>query len=167
MSFKFSLVILLNEFDESMIKNCFNSLLNQSLNDIEIICITTSPSDYLDNLANNDARFTILTSEYKNLKNVGLNYSSGEYVSFIDCNDWVDFDFCEKAYSKAKKDNADVLIYKVLEYENEKLYKNYFYEFFSFENDLFETTFTFDEIIDSLFTIPQGINNKIYRKYKF
>ena len=164
MSFKFSLVILLNEFDESMIKNCFNSLLNQSLNDIEIICITTSPSDYLDNLANNDARFTILTSEYKNLKNVGLNYSSGEYVSFIDCNDWVDFDFCEKAYSKAKKDNADVLIYKVLEYENEKLYKNYFYEFFSFENDLFETTFTFDEIIDSLFTIPQGINNKIYRR---
>ena len=164
MSFKFSLIILLNEFDEAMIKNCFNSLLNQSFKDIEIICVTTSPSDYLDNLANNDNRFVILNSENNNLKNIGLNYSSGEYVSFIDCTDWIDFDFCEKAYSKAKKDNVDVLIYKVLEYENENLYKNYFYEFFSFDNGLFETTFTFDEIIDSLFTIPQGINNKIYRR---
>ena len=125
MSFKFSLIILLNEFDEAMIKNCFNSLLNQSFKDIEIICVTTSPSDYLDNLANNDNRFVILNSENNNLKNIGLNYSSGEYVSFIDCTDWIDFDFCEKAYSKAKKDNADVLIYKVLKIYTKIIFMNF------------------------------------------
>ena len=163
MNFKFSLIVLLDEFDEFGVKNCFNSVLHQSLRDIEIIFVSPSPLDYLKDLAENDDRIVILSSEDKNLKNIGLNYSSGEYVSFINCDDWIDFDYCEKAYSKAKNDDADILIYKLLEYEHEKLYDNYFYEFFSFDEELFKRTFTFDEIIDSLFTIPQSIDNKIYR----
>jgi len=98
------------------LRKCMDSLLAQTLHDIEIIAVDDcSPDDSIDILleyAAIDERIIIVRNE-KNLKlagarNAGLAVATGEYVSIIDSDDYIDLDFLEKLYSLAKHEDADI-----------------------------------------------------------
>ncbi len=102
---------------EKYIEKCLNSLVNQTLSDIEIICINDGSTDNslitIRRFANRDSRIKIL--EQQNLKqgaarNNGMQIATGEYIGFVDSDDWVDLDYFEKLYFAAKKYDSDIAL---------------------------------------------------------
>lgn len=102
---------------EKYIEKCLNSLVNQTLRDIEIICVNDGSTDNsmitVRKFANNDFRIKIIEQENKKqgaARNAGMRIAQGEYIGFVDSDDWVDLDFYEKLYNTAKKYNSDLAL---------------------------------------------------------
>ncbi len=98
---------------EKYIEKCIKSLVNQTLKDIEIICVNDGSSDNSRKLLENFADSRIKIIDKKNggqssARNIGLDIAQGEYIGFIDSDDWVDADYYEKLYNAAKKYDADI-----------------------------------------------------------
>ena len=94
---------------------CMNSLVNQTLKDIEIICINDDSTDnsleILEQYKRNDPRIKIFNVNCHcpgGARNKGLDTASGEFVGFIDADDWIDHDYFEKLYSLAVNSSADI-----------------------------------------------------------
>ncbi len=92
------------------------SLQNQTLNDIEIICIDDKSTDdtlkYLRKYAQNDKRIKVVAQATNNgvaaARNTGLSAATGEYIGFVDPDDYVDSDFFENLYNIAIAHNSDI-----------------------------------------------------------
>lgn len=102
---------------EKYLKRCLDSVINQKLKDIEIICINDCSTDnslkILQEYASKDKRIKLISlSENKGAgeaKNKGLEIAKGEYLSFIDPDDKIDLNFYEELYKKANETNADIV----------------------------------------------------------
>lgn len=100
---------------EKYLSRCLDSLISQTLKEIEIICINDGSKDnsakILEKYSQKDDRIIILNQENAGLsaaRNNGMNHAKGEYIGFVDSDDWVDLDFFEKLYSAAKKYDCDI-----------------------------------------------------------
>ncbi|MBQ8459063.1 glycosyltransferase [bacterium] len=100
---------------EKYLSRCLDSLINQTLKEIEIICVNDGSTDnslsVLKEYADKDKRITIISQENGGLssaRNTGMNVVKGEYIGFVDSDDWVDLDFYEKLYNSAKKYECDI-----------------------------------------------------------
>lgn len=100
------------------LKGCLDSILQQTLCDIEVILILDCPTDGSDVIcqkyAEKDNRIRIIWNE-KNLhiglsRNKGLEIATGEYIAFSDNDDYRELCMYEKLYEAAKKENADMVI---------------------------------------------------------
>ena len=98
---------------------CIDSLLGQTLEDIDIIIVDDHGSDdavqAVRNLAegySGKKRFLFAETSANSgpgvARNVGLILAEGEYVAFVDSDDWVERDFCEILYKAASRKNADI-----------------------------------------------------------
>ncbi len=102
---------------EPYLKRCLDSVCGQTLRDIEIICINDcSPDNSLEILKEyqkNDNRIKIIDFKENRgvaaARNEGIKISKGEYIGFVDSDDWIDLDFYEKLYKKAKITNANIV----------------------------------------------------------
>ena len=102
---------------EKYLKRCLNSVINQTLRDIEIICIndcsTDNSLDILKEYAQNDTRIKLIDLKEKQnaaiARNYGLDNAQSEYLGFVDSDDYIDLDFYEKLYNCALKTNADII----------------------------------------------------------
>lgn len=103
---------------ESYIDECLNSLVSQSYKDIEIIAVDDcSPDhsiDFVISYANKDNRVKVVRhSENMGLggaRNTGLKHATGDYICFVDSDDYVSRTFVEKLYKSAIDNKADVSI---------------------------------------------------------
>lgn len=102
---------------EKYLKRCLDSLINQTLKDIEIICVNDGSTDnslsILDEYAKKDNRIIILNQKNAGLsaaRNSGMEIAKGEYIGFVDSDDWVDLDFYEKLYYAAKNNDCDIAV---------------------------------------------------------
>ncbi len=100
---------------EQYLKECLESVINQTLKDIEIICINDGSTDsspkILAEYAKRDNRIIIINQENSGVsraRNKGLDVASGEYVSFIDPDDYINTDFYNGLYNAAKINDADL-----------------------------------------------------------
>lgn len=100
---------------ENYIKRCLDSLVFQTLKDIEIICINDGSTDNslhtFEEYAAKDDRIKIYSQENLGLsaaRNLGIEKATGEYIGFVDSDDYVDSDFYEKLYNAAVENNADI-----------------------------------------------------------
>jgi glycosyltransferase involved in cell wall biosynthesis len=95
---------------------CLDSVCKQTLKDIEIICVNDCSSDnsgqILQKYAENYPNLIVINLEKNqgesNARNKGLFLAKGEYLSFVDNDDEIDLNFCEKLYEKAAEDKADI-----------------------------------------------------------
>ena len=102
---------------ENYLKRCLNSVINQTLKDIEIICINDCSKDnsleILKEYSKKDNRIKIINlKENKGeskARNIGLDNTNSEYIAFLDNDDEIDLDFYEKLYNKAIKTNSDIV----------------------------------------------------------
>jgi glycosyltransferase involved in cell wall biosynthesis len=101
---------------EKYLRQCLDSVTNQSLTDIEIICIndgsTDSSPQIIEEYAKNDPRFTVITkknSGYGDSMNKGLEKARGTYIGIVESDDWVDVDMFENLYKLAVKHGVDVV----------------------------------------------------------
>ncbi len=99
------------------LERCLNTLLNQTLEDIEIICVNDGSTDNSLEILEKFSkivphpRLQIITTKNQGLscaRNTGMENAQGEYIGFVDSDDWVDFDFFEKLYNSAKKYDCDI-----------------------------------------------------------
>ena len=100
------------------LRQCLDSVVDQTLREIEIICVddgsTDGSSEILAEYAAKDARVRVLTLEHTNAgaaRNAGMSMATGEYLGFVDSDDWCELALFEKAYAKAKADDADVVFW--------------------------------------------------------
>jgi len=102
---------------EPCLRRCLDSLINQTLRDIEIICINDCSPDkslvILKEYAKKDERVKVIDFEKNQgvsvARNSGMKIAKGEYIGFCDSDDYVDLDFYEKLYELAKEKNADIV----------------------------------------------------------
>lgn len=99
---------------EKYVARCLNSLINQTLHDIEIIIVNDGTKDnslkICQEYEKKDHRIKIYSKENEGLgltRNYGLKIATGEYVAFLDSDDYIDLDFYEKLYNDAKKNETD------------------------------------------------------------
>lgn len=103
---------------EKYLRKCFDSLVNQTLKDIEIIIINDGSPDNSKEIIDEYAKkypkmIKALHKENGGLgdaRNDGVKMSKGEYIAFVDSDDFVEIDMFEKLYSQAIKDKADLVI---------------------------------------------------------
>ena len=102
---------------EKYLAQCMRSIQNQTLKDIEILCVDDGSTDatpgILRNLAAKDSRIHIFTRSNAGpgvARNLGMEHAIGEYITFLDSDDVFKPDMLEKLYEKAKADDADVVV---------------------------------------------------------
>ena len=102
---------------EDYLKRCLDSICNQTLKDIEIICVNDCSTDnsleILKEYSNKDERIKIIDLEVNSgaavARNKGLEIAKGEYLGFIDPDDEIDLNYYEELYKKAKEDDYDIV----------------------------------------------------------
>ena len=119
---KFSVIIPVYNV-EKYLEECLNSVINQTLKDIEIICINDGSTDnslkILEEYAQKDDRFVILNQENQGqgiARNKAIDIAKGEYISFVDPDDWIELDALEKLYNYFKETNAEVIQFDYTKY---------------------------------------------------
>ncbi len=102
---------------EKYLKKCLESVCNQTLKDFEIICVNDCSTDdslsILNQYAENDSRIKVIDfKENKGVsvaRNTGIELSTGEFIGFLDADDFIDLNFYEILYNKSIETNADVV----------------------------------------------------------
>ena len=101
---------------EKYLRQCLDSLVNQTLTDIEIICINDGSTDgslaILEDYASKDKRIRLISQENQGqgvARNKGIELSTGEYLGFVDPDDWIELNMYEEMYSKAKLSDAMIV----------------------------------------------------------
>ena len=104
---------------EDYTKRCVDSLTSQTFQDIEIICINDGSTDntigVLQDLALNDNRIKIIDKKNEGVsiaRNTGINAASGEYIMFVDGDDYLEPNACEILYKKVKEYYVDIITYQ-------------------------------------------------------
>mgnify|MGYP000402777769 FL=1 len=102
---------------EKYLAECLDSICRQTYKNIEIICINDgSPDDcaeILQNYAACDSRITVITQQNQGLsaaRNAGFAAATGEYITFVDSDDFISLIMIEELYKKAKQTNADIVV---------------------------------------------------------
>ncbi len=102
---------------EKYLEKCLNSLVNQTLQDIEIICVNDGSTDnslaVIRKFAQKDSRIKIINQKHSKqgaARNNGINAANGEYIGFVDSDDWIDLDYYEKLYQTSKKYDSDLAL---------------------------------------------------------
>lgn len=102
---------------EPYLTRCLDSLVNQTFKDIEIICVndgsTDKSLDILRDYEKRDSRIKVIDKKNEGCsvaRNSGLEVSSGEYIMYVDGDDYVDLSICEKLYNKITETNSDMVI---------------------------------------------------------
>ena len=108
---------------EQYLRQCLDSVVNQTLKDIEIICVNDSSTDnslaILNEYAERDSRIKVITQPNGGAgaaRNNGLSASTGKYLSFLDSDDFFEPDMLELAYEKAEEDKADFVVFQSDQY---------------------------------------------------
>jgi len=103
---------------EKYISKCLESVINQTFKDFEVLCINDCSKDsslkILEEYSKKDKRINIINNE-KNLgaaltRNKGIESAKGEYIYFLDADDYIDEDYLEKMVEKIEKENADIVL---------------------------------------------------------
>lgn len=99
---------------EKYLYKCLDSVIKQTLSDIEIICVDDGSTDscpaILDEYAARDSRIIVIHKQndgYGQTMNVGMDAASGEYIGIVESDDWILPDMYEQLYSTATQNNLD------------------------------------------------------------
>lgn len=100
---------------EKYLEQCLDSIVNQTLKDIEIILIDDGSTDGSAEICKNylsDSRITYYHKENEGLAAAradGISRASGEYIGFVDSDDWIKPDMYEKMYNATKSNDSDIV----------------------------------------------------------
>ena len=152
---------------EKYLSKCLESIINQTYQNLEIICVddgsTDSSPKILEEYAKKDTRIKIITRQNGGLsaaRNTGLKNATGEFISFVDSDDWIDLETYEKAIGRFS-DDVDSVCYAAAIvcddgvedcYEEERLWHSVKYSGKILLKD------------ESFYNLTHTVWNKVYRK---
>jgi len=139
---------------ESYLEECLDSIKNQTLKHIEIICIDDGSTDdslsIIKAYAQNDNRFIVLSQPNAGLgatRNIGLANAKGSYVYFMDSDDILEIGALEFLYNEATRDSLDILYFDGSSFfETEQLKSKYpqYLNLYERQNEYSEITIGYD-----------------------
>lgn len=103
---------------EKYLPRCLDALVNQTLQEIEIICVDDGSTDSAPKIIDEyEKKYPTKVKAFHKqnggeftTRNYGLERATGEYVTFVDTDDYVEKDWAEKLYNAAKNNNADIAV---------------------------------------------------------
>lgn len=117
MTTKFSIIIPIYNVEKYLSK-CLDSIINQTYDNIEIICINDGSTDnslqILEKYAINDSRIKIINQENSGVsvaRNVGIDNATGDYILFVDADDWIDLDTCKDINKELTNQHIDIITF--------------------------------------------------------
>ena len=155
---------------EEYLEECIDSVINQTLEEIEIICINDGSTDnsleILNASAEKDRRIKVLSHENKGLgatRNVGIDLAKGEFIYFLDSDDFIDPNTLEETYSLAKEKDLDCVIFQGLTYddENKRFYEERYY---TMDHLISDTVFNYKDIQDIIFSLSVNVGHKLFKR---
>lgn len=158
---------------EKYLKECLDSIVNQSLEDIEIICIDDGSTDnsleILREYAENDSRFKIFSQENNgqgSARNYGLDVAKGEYIYFMDSDDFIELNTLSDCYDEASKNNLDFLMFQLINYDESKksLYQDNDYDMPNVGDLVADNVFSYNDLNHLIFQVAVSPVNKLYSK---
>ena len=159
---KVSIIIPIYNPEEQLLKKCLDSALNQTLNEIEVLCIDDgsdeATKDILREYSKNDSRCKIITQENSGsgaARNNGIEHSKGVYIVFLDADDWIEPEMCESLYGFSENLDVDLVLFDNVWHREENIAN----EFIHFNKDEYNQDFS-DFIFDYRF-----IKDKIFSGY--
>ncbi|MBY3623492.1 glycosyltransferase [Acinetobacter sp. CUI P1] len=116
---------------QDYLAKCINSILSQSFEDFELILVNDGSPDNCAEICNHyskiDSRIVVLNKQNGGLsdaRNFGINIAKGNYIGFIDSDDWIEPDMYEVLHRLILKYNADIAVCGHYEVENKKIINN-------------------------------------------
>lgn len=110
---------------EKYLEECLNSIKNQTYKNFEVIMVNDGSKDDSETICMNflrsDSRFRYLKKEnagVSSARNVGLDNVEGDYITFIDADDWVDENYLELLIATVKKNHSDIVISSYKQFNN-------------------------------------------------
>ena len=139
---------------EKYIDKCLDSLVNQTLKEMEIIVVNDGSPDnsqkiideYVKQYPDKVKSFIKENGGLSDTRNFGLKHVKGEYICFVDSDDWLDSDALEKMYNKAQKEKSDIVICDMVDhYPDKNIYHNC-------------------TVYDSIYSVTPSACNKIFKR---
>lgn len=165
---------------ENYLEKCLYSLVNQTYKNIEIIIIDDGSPDNSMNIIQKfvlaDNRVKVISQKNQGLsgaRNTGMNNANGDYIMFIDSDDWIEIDTCEKAINASEKYNADVVFWPYIREFSDSQKDNYLFdktEIIWSEKNINQLSRRMVGLVGDELANPQSIDNlvtawgKLYKK---
>ena len=145
---------------EKYLRKCLNSLVNQTLEEIEIIVINDgSPDNSQEIIDEYVGKYPAKIKSYRTnncgvgaARNLALQHANGKYIAFVDSDDYVDLNMYEKMYNEAEEKKSDIVICSIMIENGGKSYPNEISNIFS------------DAKINTMMFGNTSVCNKLYRK---
>ena len=157
---------------ESYIEECLDSVVNQSFGDIEIVCVndgsTDNTLDILNVYAEKDSRIRIINQTNHGLsysRNIAMENARGEYICFLDADDYLDLDTLEKTYAISEEKSLDFVIFKLIDFDDEtrELKADYYFDMPYLKRIVGDSVFSIDEVQENLYKMCVTAPGKLYR----
>lgn len=152
---------------EKYLCQCLESLVHQTLTDIEIICVDDGSTDnslgILNKYAQLDSRIKVFSQKNQGVssaRNLGLEKVNGEYITFVDSDDWIELNACEILYNTAQERNTDILLCSYYNYDNKKNWQDI--RLVNFCSFLKDSVTDFLNSYNQIFATPMGTLCKFY-----
>lgn len=163
---------------EKYIKQCVQSICQQTYQNIEIIVINDGSTDktgkILEEMKANESRLRIVHKKenggYGAACNDAVSMATGDYISFVDSDDWIDANHLEDLYDSLKSTDSDISIANLSRYfDDNKSYsihisEDAFYQKVYTPQEWFQFQYGHPNFISTLFTVPWG---KLYKRDLF
>ncbi len=132
---KISIIVPIYNVESYLVK-CINSIVNQTLHDIEIILVNDGSTDdsgiICDKFAYYDKRIKVIhkpNSGVSDSRNIGFQNVTAEYVMYLDSDDWIDKETCYDAYQQVKEGDYDLVFWgRVYEYPDKSVIQKIVFE---------------------------------------
>lgn len=164
---KLSLIIPVYNI-EPYISNCLNSILNQAFKDLEVICVNDGSSDgsLVELQKFTDERVIIIDKKNEGsgvARNTALSIARGEYVFFVDGDDWIEENSLQRMVDEADRLKTDILIFGGLSYYEGKG-QNGGYSADKLPKKYLNKVFSSNDIKKDIFKFPSTAWTKLYRR---
>lgn len=168
---KISVIMPVYNTEEEYLKEAIESVLNQTLLDLELIIVDDGSTNNAKEVIFNykDERIKYSYQSNKGLggaRNTGLNIAKGEYIIFLDSDDWIDKNTCKEVYQKAEETNLDVLFFGMNSFSNKTGKKRIVDDFLMLPDEMSEVVFNLQnpKIMANLFSINTTACAKLFKK---
>lgn len=150
---------------EQYLSKCIKSILEQSYQNLEIILINDGSTDnslcICQEFAKKDARIKIFSKKNEGVskaRNFGLKKSSGNYIMFVDSDDWLEENICEKCMKILKKNDIDMLLFDMC-----KVFSNQKRNFYLFDEN--QERINKEILVYNLVVQKNGNNQALFGPY--
>ena len=155
---------------EQYLRECLDSVVNQTLKDIEIICINDGSTDNSMSVLNtyDDERIKVINQTNQGLsaaRNVGIENANGEYICFLDSDDYLEITALEEIYGIAEDNSLDLLMFKLINFDDDtgETEIDEYYEMEKLKNVVGENVFSYEDTNTVFFDLSVTAPAKLFR----